>query len=748
MPAPPNTIPLGMFYGDSGGPGDTPAMSEAQPSCPFLDPEQGAFCTLDGAMCPFVGFNYRRCKKYTNHLSKGIRDKGMISSDATPKKTGPPRLESLIEAAKKRGSNGESTSADLDDLQTMGQEAGDPEPEGAAAPKKEGTPPKKKRTPRKPRQPKKPKLKNPDKVNPDITAGDLQNVPNRVTLTPTDRILVAQMQAGVDSHAGTKLNPERMTAQDKEALIHSVVSMTGQAEYEDATELREKRIAAAEHIAAVVHQELGIPPSVGKGWGSSIAMVAHVQKGEGWGIQNPDARARALAQAQAANDATMSLAIANPQAHKPSEAPKASVAATMPDVGQGADSHPDPPDPGLGTAENPPGKKKSSQYTRSTPGARFNYLRSRRGAAADDDDDAESIPRTPIRGDDKTYHQQTSQYMNKEQFDAAIDTFNRRFGTEDQKLIFAGYTHDGKNPDQAIKAYKEMADQLADKKDYYAIADLWKGLSSRAKGIDDIRKGAAEAKRAFETSIQLNKEIPIGERAAVAQMVRQFEADPANQTKAAAFLNKLADKTYSIETKMQHIGDKQVQTFIRTVNFPTLARGDYEVIRLTQQMGLAAIQKQHQYGQGYGRWNTWNLFFRSVVAPLVLWWTGNNKLVQPLMHIWPQEFLDQMYFAYVKKPLPKLKAAAPHETRHTQASRDTKFVTSQKMARPTTHDRLMKDWDKDAILPPDRAVMHSRWYPTTKLAWTKGRHAELTKRHQEVKNPSSVRSTVRSFLRR
>jgi len=93
------TLPRsGFVFGDQGGPGTALPQTDAQKMCPFLDQQQGAFCSLDGAMCPFVGFNYRKCKKYMNNLTKGV----FASTNPTGivPKTKPPRLEALTEGKK------------------------------------------------------------------------------------------------------------------------------------------------------------------------------------------------------------------------------------------------------------------------------------------------------------------------------------------------------------------------------------------------------------------------------------------------------------------------------------------------------------------------------------------------------------------------------------------------------------------------------------------------------------------------
>ncbi|MBW2637359.1 MAG: hypothetical protein JRC86_07555, partial [Deltaproteobacteria bacterium] len=54
-------------------------------------------------MCPFVGFNYRKCKKYTNNIARGNISTQGVRAQIMAKPGKPPRLEALTEG-KKRGS--------------------------------------------------------------------------------------------------------------------------------------------------------------------------------------------------------------------------------------------------------------------------------------------------------------------------------------------------------------------------------------------------------------------------------------------------------------------------------------------------------------------------------------------------------------------------------------------------------------------------------------------------------------------
>lgn len=85
---------LGDFFGSAGGASSVPA-SESRKTCPFL--EKNSYCGLDGTLCPFVGFDYRKCKKYINNIAKGRNiDTTGVDNSQKKKVNGP--TENLIEA--------------------------------------------------------------------------------------------------------------------------------------------------------------------------------------------------------------------------------------------------------------------------------------------------------------------------------------------------------------------------------------------------------------------------------------------------------------------------------------------------------------------------------------------------------------------------------------------------------------------------------------------------------------------------
>lgn len=354
-------------------------------------------------------------------------------------------------------------------------------------------------------------------------------------------------------------------------------------------------------------------------------------------------------------------------------------------------------------------------------------------------------PKDKYRGSERTFAKHTSEHMTAEQFEAFLTTTIDPLTPAERDEVFAGLGHYGQKM-TALQLRKELvnrANKLADKKDYLTIANNAKILASRAKSAHDIRTNRMNLERAWDSNLEVLKKFPIGDRKAHEMMLARTRKDPEQLGKAAKFMNTLMDKAYRIEAKNIKIGKDELTTFVREVTLPQFKRSDYEVMRMAEQMGLAAIQKQHQYGRGYGRWNTWHLFFKQVVVPLVLFKFEAMDLLPRLMSIWPSELLDQFYFAYVKKVLPKL---SPHDSGAIRASRDTKFLNSQRML-SGRHKRIMAGFARDNILPPDRAVMHSRWYPTTKETWGKKRSSELAARYEKTKALPAT-TTKRTFMRR
>jgi hypothetical protein len=211
----------------------------------------------------------------------------------------------------------------------------------------------------------------------------------------------------------------------------------------------------------------------------------------------------------------------------------------------------------------------------------------------------------------------------------------------------------------------------------------------------------------------------------------------------AKLMDKAVRNSYELEFKNQKIGNQEVTRIIRKVSIPEITKGDLEVIRANEQMGLAAIHRQHMYGKKFGKFNTWALFVRDLLAPTLLWYTGNAKLIPAIKKLFPSAMLDQLYFAYLEDTVPTARGQGLELSRHHKTSLSQKMFSGRKKT-------LMKGFDQDNLLPPDRAIMHAHWGPTTKQPWRKTRKQELMNRYQQTKMrpPSSGEDWRKGFLRR
>ena len=293
--------------------------------------------------------------------------------------------------------------------------------------------------------------------------------------------------------------------------------------------------------------------------------------------------------------------------------------------------------------------------------------------------------------------------------------------------------------DRTIQGLKAAAEADAQTKNYNEIAKNAAYLADRVKRHREFQAAERDMKQAWDSNLRKLKGLPIGDRKAY-ELAMKKAHQPKQLDLMAKIMNKTLDAAYTLETKTIKIGKSELTTFVRKATLPTFDRQDYEVMRMAEQAGLKAIQKQHQYGLGYGKWSTWVTFFKDILTPFILWWTGHSAYIQPLMRLPLQKFADQLYHSYIQSPLPKFKGRSG-----LQMSRDSKFEMSQKMS-SGSRERLMRGWEKDDVLPPDQAVLHKRWYPTTKKTWGKTRTKELTKRWQASKAAPQSDDWTRGYL--
>jgi hypothetical protein len=329
-----------------------------------------------------------------------------------------------------------------------------------------------------------------------------------------------------------------------------------------------------------------------------------------------------------------------------------------------------------------------------------------------------------------------------EQFAGWANELSKHYSQETIDAVFRGGNRDA---DQNIETTKQSAEKLYANNDVKSIADLQKGLLAKLSKFDDIE----HKKKVFDLEFEENKRKARILDPRLDEKLRAWKTDPERLGKIATMQNKAIRRLYRLEYQKVKIGNSEVMQTIRKATVPMMTRADYEVIRMSEQLGLAAIQKQHQYGRKYGKFNSWVLFAKSIVIPAFAASLGYTQYIPILSRAFPQPWLDSFYFAYVETPLPKYQRYGGKDDGLVM-SRDDKSMISQRMVSGRSK-KLMKGFDKDYVMPPDRAVLHTQWRPTTKKSWGKIRHKELARRFHaaKVKPPAGAADTWRrGFLRR
>jgi hypothetical protein len=509
-------------------------------------------------------------------------------------------------------------------------------------------------------------------------------------------------------------------------------------------------------LAAALHLIHGISPAGAKQVGADFAAVAHHEAGEKFRAADQVARDVAHDVATSTADATAGMFHSDPQRGRAKGGPTTDDPEDIETKRAARSARPSggpPPPEGEEYAPEYPGEPEPPGAP-AKPKRKFGLRARQRGVQHDrpgartwqrepEEPEKQKKVATPYRGSEFTSPQRTGDKMTYEQFEQFLDDHMSTLGPQEIKDVMQGIGKSGHaaNAATAIAHLKELAGKRADLKDYKSIADAQKQLWGRIDAIHTIRQNELQMRRAWDANLRILSKMPVGDQQAYKMALERTKVDPKARDQAASLMNKLVDRAYDLETQTLKIGKNELTTFVRKVTLPQFKRSDYETMRMAEQMGLAAIHKQHQYGKGYGRWNTIMLFLRQILTPFVLWYSRNPKLIKPIMALWPQEALDAFYFAFVQKNLPKLRKGDPGQL---QPSRDTKFLRSQKMA-TGRRKRIMRGWEQDMPMPPDQAVLHTRWYPTTKETWGKRRQAELTARYEKTKaRPPKV--TRKSFL--
>lgn len=824
---------LGQFFGDQGGPGMTNSQSnnmqtDAYKTCPFADKESGEFCTLDGAMCPFVGFNYRRCRKYTNNLSKGMSialepSANNSSSNSPPRLEGqrPKTLPVLQEAVKKGGpvSEGpddddwEASAADSADGYSMDRRAGEEqdlwgdedysaeadeverelaklkkaEQELAKAEKEAKAPSvkNKKASAKKPPAKKKAAKKETPKVEVvrkkvvDVKPENVKLLGVNVANRHPEIIAMAERFGHHALDQGMYTDEQKI----KEMKEYFMTERTSAAKYfnpDDPLYMGDQQVANL--LASMAHQVHNLNPGLSRQWGADFAKIAAAGAQEA--IRAEDQYARDTAGHADARAGISGGAIFHDrtiQAHRPKGAPTSpdpEVIGATPS-GPSGDEHPNvfkfkasrgkrfgkdaaqlraavaageakllPFTPSerpegaaprfrmgpmtttkTASAETAPAKPAKRKLgvkrvvsRKATPGTRAFQ-------AAPEETPAQKVKKVKFTGlgSDKSHAKQSSDSMTYEQFEKFVDLELKPLTAAERKVVVPGFEGSESDWKGVLETLKSKAAEHSSQKNYLENARAATQLRNRIQNIQDLRARHQQTLAAWDMNMDILKKMPLGDQEAYQLALRKVAADPKAQKATISFAQKLADKMYNIETSTMKVGGSEVMTFVRKLTVPVFGKSDYETVRMTQQLGLAAIHKHHQYGRGFGRWATTMALLKNIAMGIGWWFTKDERVVRAIMSWWPEEFLNGFYFSFVQKHLPKVGA-------HTglELSRDDKFLASQKM-NSSRSKKIMRGWHKDAPLPPDVAVMHSRWYPTTKETWGKRRQQELTARHQAQK---------------
>jgi hypothetical protein len=324
-----------------------------------------------------------------------------------------------------------------------------------------------------------------------------------------------------------------------------------------------------------------------------------------------------------------------------------------------------------------------------------------------------------------------------------LEAYFRSLTRHQHELIFRGRKASGfTGATQAI----EFAKKLYATNNTSDIEKMHQFFQQRLEAAQKAEADSIKHDRDFKEAIRQSQDAGT----ITDKQIMQLGRDPKQLDKVVKYQNTLLDNLFTMKTKQLKIGNTQVTQFLKDCTLPVMERSDFEAIRMSEQMSMLAIQKQHQYGRKYGQFNTLNLFIQQVLLPFVMAFLpldGDAKghLMKAVQRMYPREFLNSMYFSFIENPLPKYKGSDSPVP-----SKDTKFETSQKKGQPGRADTIMKGFYNDTqgvYLPPDRAVLHSRAYPTTKTTWGKTRKKAYTQRYQAAQANDGA-DWKRGFLRR
>lgn len=714
---------LGLFYGDQGGPGTSLPSTDAHKLCPFLAGEDKVFCSLDGALCPFIGFNYRRCKKYTNNMAKG----SLQANDRVSGSSKPPRMEALTEAAKKKGSASEEdltkalNSLEAKDIKS-GMFAAFATDLGVLA--DEG-------------------------ASPEALKAHQAEIEQQLLdfglITPP---IIGKPETGEsakdrrsrEAFESKKINAQKVQIDKKKALVNAYISRVLGSVDDSGRKANVQAAADALFDFAHASVEQGVPDIAW--YQTRQANIRHHDAGpaEDLFFGKYSERMKHTATSASTKDP-------DNRPHEPRKGPDRGTATPNPK------GHPGPrPRRSYAGESQAKARNVYDDQARADKAARKRRKKAEKKAAKKATAKRyKKLERELSKGKAPVYKrhisgqaQTSTKVRTSEQFDAWADELPRHYSKGTLEAVFRG---GGLDVDKNIDIAKDSAKSLYKKNDVQSIAKLKTGLENKLNDFDDIE----HKKVVFEREFKENERKARILDPHLDDKLRAWRTDPERLGKIATMQNKAARRFYKLEHQKVKIGNIEVMQTIRKATMPMMTRADYEVIRMSEQLGLAAIQKQHQYGRKYGKFNTWNLFSRQVLLPIfaMTFGKGHAQYIPILQRMWPQAWLDAFFFSYVEKPLPKYQRYGGKDTGMVM-SRDDISMISQRMV-SGRGKKLMKGFEKDYVMPPTRAILHTQWRPTTKKGWGKIRHKELAKRYQvaKVTPPAGAGDTWRrGFLRR
>jgi len=697
-------------------------------------------------MCPFVGFNYRKCKKYTNNIAQGNLSAQGVKSQLLNKPGGPPRLEALTEG-KKRGSRILATLAEEADVEDLSKRKKRPRKLSDAA-----------------------QLLTAAVANiaapgegfigdgGGVTKMGREEAKQTANLLADLEILPTPEPTGVSKKTGRPVYDRKST----EAFKHKVDSLMADMQNYAHSPKGLNLIAvggghvrfdqATKTIFRVMHEQLlSRHPSME----AHLDHKALLDQASGGDTNTDEIRAKLLDVISSQDEVGPRVVPDAPPDVKPKGGKKKrkkgkkseTRMSSHPDFGMGIggsadnddENHPSDDDfdaylggPSYGTEPEPKEVKTKADV------AAEQKKKGKKGKKKKD-------KKRSTRSTHPSGFSQTGKTRTDTQLHAWLDSLS----DHSKKLLFAGEERYG-----AEEKAKTKATQLYNSNNTSDIEAMRVYLEKHLKDAE----GFEDKRRAFDTEMEENRRRLLATGLVTPDQIKQMKNDPKRLQTTATVYNKIQDKMFQTEVKNLKIGNSSVTQFLKKSTIKALTRSDFETMRMSEQMGLAQIQKYHQYGQRYGRYTTIMLALRDVIGVLLIMKFAPASAVSGTIKAWkthfPHSVLDGFFWGWMQKSLPKRvreprHGAPTHLRAAPQPSKDTKFWASQKMANVKRQDRIMRGYDTDRAgmhMPPDRAVLHTRTYPTTNKPWSKIRSKTWAARHKAAKG--GIMSWDRSFLRR